>query len=120
MATLPKSPFPLRLPAMFLRYWSDPRAESYAESIVAPFCDLSGVRRTGSRFLAVLAVPDDPGEVTTAVRMAERMIADYRLHLPARRREERGMGLGIVVVPGWVRVADYFDSGPGKTEARPS
>ena len=100
-----KSPFPLRLPAMFLRYWSDPRAESYAESVIAPFCDLPGVRRAGPHFLAVLPIPGDPGEVTTAVRLAERMIADYRLHLPARRREERGTGLGILVVPGWARLA---------------
>ncbi len=100
-----ESPFPLRLPAIFLRYWSDPRAESYAESIVAPFCDLPGVRRVGPRFLAVLPIPGDPGEVTTAVRLAERMVADYRLHLSSRRREERGTGLGVLVVPGWARLA---------------
>jgi tetratricopeptide (TPR) repeat protein len=102
---MPESPFPLRLSAIFLRYWSDPRAESYAESIVAPFCDLPGVRRVGPRFLAVLPIPGDPGEVTTAVRLAERMIADYRLHLSSRRREERGTGLGVLVVPGWARLA---------------
>jgi tetratricopeptide (TPR) repeat protein len=102
---MPKNSFPLRLPAIFLRYWSDPRAESYAESVVAPFCELPGVRRAGPRFLAVLPIPGDPGEVITAVRLAERMIADYRLHLPARRREERGTGLGILLVPGWARLS---------------
>jgi len=97
--------FPLRLPALFLRYWSDARAESYAESVIAPFCDLPGVRRAGPRFLAVLPIPGDPGLVVTAVRLAERMVTDYRRHLPARRREERGTGLGILVVPGWTAVA---------------
>jgi tetratricopeptide (TPR) repeat protein len=97
-------PFALRLPAVFLRYWSDPSAESYAESIAAPFLEIPGVRRAGPRLLAVLPIPGDPGEVGTALRLAERLIADYRRQLPARRRGEPGTGLGVVVLPGWVRV----------------
>jgi AAA ATPase-like protein len=99
-----ETPLTLRLPAVLLRYWSDPRAESYAESIAAPLCELPGVRRVDSHMLAVLPIPGDPGEVGTAVLLAERMIADYRRHLP-ERRQESGTGLGVLAVPGWVRLA---------------
>src|SRR5262249_42438918 len=111
MAPMTESPCPLRLPAVFLRYWSDPRAESYAESVVAPFCDLPGVRRVGARFLAPLPPAGEPGGGAAAGGGAPGGggpgggAPASGGHLRARGREDGGRGWGVLVVPGWARVA---------------
>jgi tetratricopeptide (TPR) repeat protein len=94
---------PLRLPAVLLQLWADPRAASYAESIAAALPELPGVHLLRPHLLAVAPVAGDPGEVETAVLLGERLIREYRRHLPARRVEEPGTGLGVLALPGWLR-----------------
>ncbi len=93
------------MPAVLVHAWSDPAVEVCPPETATALLALPGVVRLGPGRFAIVPVADDPGEMETALRCGERLLA-------ARDGDRRA----VLLLPVQVRLGPLGPKSPGPAE----